>query len=184
MHNRIRTVLAAVLLAVISHPVACLAAVQTWTRWERSLTSTTPHADGDNEVTLSATFSGPNQERITGLGFWDGDRTYRIRCLFPKPGTWTWKTECSDADDPGLHHQSGTIEVEPYSGSNPLYRHGYLRVSPSRRYLEHTDGTPFLWIGDTAWTAPMNARMDDWKTYLRDRREKGFTGLQVFCASD
>jgi hypothetical protein len=184
VRSRIELALKVALLAAISCPVACLSAVQTWTRWEHTLTSAKPHADGDGGVTLRVTYSGPSQERITGLGFWDGDRTFKTRCLFPKPGTWTWKTECSDADDSGLHNHSGRVEVEAYSGSNPLYRHGYLRVSANRRYLEHADGKPFLWIGDTAWAAPMNARMDDWQTYLRDRREKGFTGLQVFCASD
>jgi len=184
MHNKTRIVLAAVMLAAIIHPVACLSAVQAWTLWEQALTSTKPHPDSDNEVTLRVTYSGPNQERIAGLGFWDGDHTFKIRCLFPKPGTWTWKTECSDAEDPGLHHRSGTVEVELYSGSNPLYRHGYLRVSSNRHYLEHTDTTPFLWVGDTAWAAPMNARMEDWRTYVRDRHDKRFTGLQVFTASD
>ena len=29
----------------------------------------------------------------------------------------------------------------------------------------------------------MNASMEDWQTYLRDR-DKKFTVLQVFCASD
>ena len=78
----------------------------------------------------------------------------------------------------------GSVEVTAYSGSNPLYRHGYLRVSENHRFLTHADGTPFLWMGDTPWSAPMNARMEDWQTYLRDRREKKFTVLQVFCASD
>jgi hypothetical protein len=76
------------------------------------------------------------------------------------------------------------VEVSPYLGTNPLYRHGYLRVSENHRYLMHADGTPFLWIGDTAWAAPMNATWDDWQTYVQDRVQKKFTVLQVFCASD
>jgi len=184
MLNRIRLVVAPVLLAAILQPVACRSAVETWTRWEQSLTSAKRHPEADGDVTLRVTYSGPNQDRITGLGFWDGDRTFKIRCLFPKPGTWTWRTECSDPEDSGLHGQSGTVEVRPYDGDNPLYRHGYLRVSANGRYLEHADGTPYLWVGDTAWAAPMNATMKDWQEYLRDRREKGFTGVQIFCASD
>ena len=43
------------------------------------------------------------------------------------------------------------VEVSPYEGNNPLYRRGFLRVSENRRYLVYGDGTPFLWIGDTAW---------------------------------
>ncbi len=184
MSKRISIALTAIFFAAILQPVACRSAVETWKRWEQSLTSAKPDGEGDGDVTLRVNYSGPNQERIIGLGFWDGDRTFKIRCLFPKPGTWTWKTECSDSSDTGLHHQSGTVEVHPYSGSNPLYRHGYVQVSANRRYLEQADGKPFLWIGDTTWAAPMNAALEDWQIYLRDRREKGFTGLQVFCASD
>ncbi len=118
-----------------------------------------------------------------GLGFCDGGNSFRIRCLFPEPGQWTWQTTCSDASNAGLHNRSGSVEVAPYSGSNPLYRHGDLRVGDNHRFLAHADGTPFLWIGDTPWAAPMNANLEDLRTYLRDRRDKQFTVLQVFCAS-
>ena len=35
------------------------------------------------------------------------------------------------------------MEVQPYPGANPLYRHGYLRVAANHRHLTHADGTPF-----------------------------------------
>ena len=31
------------------------------------------------------------------------------------------------------------------------FTHGNLKVDGSGRYLEHDDGTPFLYMGDTAW---------------------------------
>jgi hypothetical protein len=173
----------AVLLAPLLSPVACCAALGTWMRWEQSLTSATVYTN-PNTVTIKVSYAGPNQRTINGLGFWDGRNSVKIRCLFPEPGRWTWQTACSDTNNAGLHQRSGSVEVVPYSGTNPLYRHGYLRVSDNHRFLTHADGTPFLWMGDTPWSAPMNASMEDWQTYLRDRREKKFTVLQVFCASD
>lgn len=155
-----------------------------WTCWGESIESARPHADPYAEVTLSVTYTGPGGETIRGFGFWDGESTFRIRCRFPSPGQWTWRTTSSDPSDAGLHDRSGTIEVVPYGGENPLRRHGSLRVSANGRYLEHADGTPFLWIGDTAWAAPMQATLDEWKIYLEDRRAKGFTAIQIFCASD
>ena len=173
--------LQAVLLAYLLVPTSCRAAVNAWTRWEQTLTSTAEYTN-PGSVTLKVSYAGPNQRTISGLGFWDGTNTFRIRCLFPEPGQWTWKTTCSDSSNTGLHNRSGSVEVTPYAGSNPLYRHGLLRVAENHRFLAHADGTPFLWIGDTPWTAPMNASLEDWQTYLRDRRDKGFTILQIFCA--
>ncbi|MGH7973716.1 MAG: DUF4038 domain-containing protein, partial [Limisphaerales bacterium] len=76
------------------------------------------------------------------------------------------------------------VTVVHYSGRNPLYRHGYLRVSDNHRHLVQADATPFLWLGDTAWATPMNTPWADWQTYVQDRMAKKFTVLQVFCASD
>ena len=74
----------------------------------------------------------------------------------------------------GLHNQKGVVDVSSYQGNNPLYRKGYLKVSDDHRYLMYGDGTPFLWIGDTAWAAPMHATTQEWQTYIQDRRDKRF----------
>ena len=171
-------------LAGVLWPLVGQSAVSTWTRWEQSFTSEKAYANPATDARLKVSYRGPGGQTITGLGFWDWNNTFRIRCLFPTPGRWTWQTTCADANDTGLHNRGGSVDVVPYSGSNPLYQHGDLRVAESRRSLTHADGTPFLWIGDTPWSAPMNARLEDWQTYLGDRRDKGFTVLQVFCASD
>ncbi len=156
--------------------------VPVWNRWETSFTSTMDYQKPAKDVVLSVDYTGPEGLTIHGYGFWDREKTFKIRCLFPKAGTWEWRTECSDPGNTGLHRQQGTIQVTPYDGSNPLYQRGYIRISADSRYLEHNDGTPFLWIGDTAWAAPMNATFDEWKTYIQDRRAKNFSVIQIFCA--
>ena len=46
-----------------------------------------------------------------------------------------------------------SIRLNRYSGPpNPLFNHGILRPSSGGRYLEHADGTPFYWLGDTHWS--------------------------------
>ncbi len=179
-----RSLLGVVLLTAILAPLSSQSAVSTWTRWEHSLTSAKSYANPAVDARLTVSYLGPNQQTISGLGFWDGSNAFKIRCLFPTPGQWTWQTTCADTNNAGLHNFKGSVEVAPYTGLNPLRRHGYLRVSENRRYLVHADGTPFLWVGDSPWSAPMNAGMEDWQTYVLDRREKKFTLLQVFCASD
>lgn len=47
-------------------------------------------------MTLKVSYRGPSEKTITGLGFWDGSNSFRIRCLFPEPGKWIWETACSD----------------------------------------------------------------------------------------
>ena len=82
-------------------------------------------------------------------GFWDGGKTWKLRFAAPVAGEWRWRTSCSEAGDTGLHGAAGSFSVAPYAGSNALYRHGILRPHKSGRFLEHADGVPFYWLGDT-----------------------------------
>ncbi|MEQ2005298.1 MAG: DUF4038 domain-containing protein [Limisphaerales bacterium] len=158
--------------ALAQHPHA-------WERWEQALTSTRPYENPYADVTLRVRFTGPEGRVLAAYGFWDGGSVFRIRCAFPTSGTWRWETECSDAGNSGLHQRQGTVDVTPYRGENRLYRRGFPKVSPDRRYLIYGDGTPFLWMGDTAWATPMRSNDDEWSRYLADRRAKRFTLIQV-----
>ncbi len=150
-----------------------------WQRWEHVLTSERVYANPYADVTLRVRYSGPGGRTLGGYGFWDGGNSFRIRCAFPAAGTWQWETECSDRTDRGLDGQHGTVEVAPDRGDRPLYRRGFLKVSENRRYLTYGDGSPFLWIGDTAWAAPMRASEEQWEAYIADRAAKHFTVIQV-----
>ncbi len=158
---------------------AALSAPHVWQRWEHALASSRSYGNPYADVTVRVTYRGPGDRTLSAYGFWDGGETFRIRCAFPAPGAWTWETECSDPANAGLHRQRGGVEVSPYTGDNRLYRRGFLRVSEDRRYLAHGDGTPFLWIGDTAWAAPHKAGDEEWETYLADRVAKHFTVIQI-----
>ncbi len=157
--------------------------VTTWQRWDHALISSRHYGNPYADVTLRVTYTGPENHTMRTYGFWDGGDTFRIRCAFPAPGTWRWETECSDAANSGLQHQHGTVEVAAYRGANPLYQHGFLKVSENGRYLTLADGTPFLWIGDTAWAGPKRATDEEWNAYLADRAAKHFTLIQVAPAS-
>jgi hypothetical protein len=154
----------------------------TWQRWEHALSSMRHYANPYADVTLQVVYTGPAGRTLHAYGFWDGGDTFRIRCAFPTPGAWRWETECSDPANTGLHQQRGTVVVAPYSGDGVLYRHGFLKVSENRRHLTYGDGTPFLWIGDTAWAVPHRATDEEWVAYVADRTAKHFTLLQVASA--
>jgi hypothetical protein len=152
---------------------------RTWQRWEHALRSTRSYGNPYADVTLRVLYTGPGGRTLRAYGFWDGGDTFRIRCAFPTPGTWRWETKCSDTANTGLHRQRGSVEVAPYQGKNPLYRRGFLKVSDNCRYLAYGDGTPFLWVGDTAWAVPQRASDQQWEAYIADRTAKHFTLIQV-----
>ncbi len=151
-----------------------------WQRWEQRLSATNNLSDPYNAVDLHVTFRGPDGTTFDQDGFWDGDQTVAIRAMFPAPGTWTWTTSSTPADS-GLT-QSGSVQVLPASGSSDLAIHGRLTVAPSGRFLTHADGTPFFWLGDTAWAIPLRASDAEWSQYLDTRVAQGFTVIQIALA--
>lgn len=70
-----------------------------------------------------------------------------------------------------------------YNGSSMGSKLGQLQVSDNRRYLEYEDGTPFFYLGDTAWELLHRLDREEADTYLEDRAEKGFTVVQTVAIS-
>ena len=153
-------------------------------RWEKSLTSTKTYTNPFNDVTLLVQYTGPAGQMLRGYGFWDGDNLFKIRMSFPEAGTWLYTTSASDTTDSGLHNVTGMVDVQTHSSTetNPLYSHGPLRISPDKRHLEHADGTPFLWVGDTLWGATVWLTETGFAEAIADRRAKHFTVLQTNIA--
>jgi len=54
-----------------------------------------------------------------------------------------------------------------------------LGVSENRRYLVREDGSPFLWIGDTAWHLADTATREEIDLYLDHRAANGFSVIQA-----
>lgn len=129
----------------IPHPVEC------WRVLELEFTAHEVHADPYRDLELDVIFAHDGDLELTMPAFWDGERCWKVRFAAPETGAWTYCTQCSDSRDSGLHAQTGSFDVTPYTGNLALCRHGFLRVSQNRRYLEHADGTPFYWLGDTHW---------------------------------
>lgn len=166
-------------------PAAALPAAadpHVWERWETSLRSDRTYPNPYADVSVQVTYEGPGGKTLRTRGYWDGGSTFKLRCAFPVAGEWQWRTTCSDPTNHSLHGRSGRVHVRRYTGQNPLYRHGFLKVSEDHRYLCHADETPFLWMGDTAWAAPFRSQPKDWATYLRARAAQKFSVIQVALA--
>lgn len=59
-----------------------------------------------------------------------------------------------------------------------------LRVSDNRHFLVHADGTPFFYLGDTAWEFLHRGTKEDANYYLRKRAAQGFTVIQTVALAE
>jgi len=167
-----------------------------WEKLELTFTAAQVFTNPYTQAVIWVDLTGPNFNKRV-YGFWDGGQTFRVRLVTTEPGTWSWKSGSSPADD-GLAGKSGSFETTPWNDSekeaNPL-RHGFLRSTTNHHALEHADGTPFFAIGDTWW--PLGASRFHWydddqerpigptagfKDYVRFRQGQGFNWVNTIAA--
>ena len=148
---------------------------------EWSYASTKVYEDPFHDLEIDVVFTEPEGVKRKVPAFWAGEQNWVVRYASPVPGRHHFRTVCSDADNADLNGCEGEIEIAPYDGNNPLYRHGPLRVHADRHHLEHVDGTPFFWLGDTWWMLLCKRWKwpEDLRTMVADRRQKGFSVIQV-----
>jgi hypothetical protein len=60
----------------------------------------------------------------------------------------------------------------------------WLKVSDNHRWLEHTDGTAFFYLGDTAWELFHRLDREEADLYLTNRAEKRFTVIQAVALAE
>ncbi len=71
-----------------------------------------------------------------------------------------------------------------WKGPSVDFSHGNLKVSDNHRFLVFEDGTPFFYLGDTAWELFHRLSKEDAEKYLENRREKGFTVIQTVILAE
>lgn len=171
-------------------------ATHVWEKQELTFTAANSYKNAYTDVVVWIDLTGPNFHRRV-YGFWDGGQTFRVRLVATSPGTWTW-TSGSDPADAGLDGKSGAFDATEWSEAelqeNPL-RHGFLRPTPNGHALQHADGTPYIAIGDTWYSAGSNRFKwydDDtprpigpaagFKDYVRLRKSQGYNWINVIAA--
>jgi hypothetical protein len=71
-----------------------------------------------------------------------------------------------------------------WTGKSVDFSHGKLVVSENHRFLVFEDGTPFFYLGDTAWELFHRLSKEDALKYLENRREKGFNVIQAVILAE
>lgn len=70
--------------------------------------------------------------------------------------------------------------AQPNSAKQPIpWSNGKLVVSANHRFLQHENGTPFFWLGDTGWLLPERLNRDEVQFYLSECERKGFNVVQI-----
>ena len=137
------------------------------------------------KVIFTGTQGEAKEKQFSLVAFWSGGQEWKVNFAPPYTGLWEYISVSTDMD---LNGKTGSFEVieweEQEKISNPA-RRGLVRVKKTGEttghYFEYTDGTPFLWIGDTWWNWTKKAiRFETFKELVDDRSEKGFTVGQLF----
>jgi hypothetical protein len=142
---------------------------------------------------LSVKFEGISGEALNKTyeisGFWNGDSEWKVNFAPPFTGGWKYTTS---SPDKGLNRKNGSFNViawtEEEKRANPV-RHGFVKVKKDMNgeghYFEYSDGTPFLWIGDTWWNwTNRKIKPETFMALVDDRAAKGFNVGQLFVAAN
>lgn len=148
---------------------------------EFTISTTRSYDEIIDDIEVDVIFTGPGGQKWKVPAFGTGTNVFRVCFAAPRPGEYVWQSVCTNPDDIGLHGQEGKLQVVSYNGPCELFRHGRLRVAATKRTLEHVDGTPFFWMGDTWWFGLV--KRFDWpdgvKRLVADRNAKGFNLIQI-----
>jgi hypothetical protein len=123
--------------------------VPRWSVYELSLTATDDKIDPYLETDLVGVFTGPTGQSVIVNGFWDGDRTFRLRFAPTIEGTWTFMTVSSD---PAMDGQMGSVRCTPAQPG----AHGFVRGSAGRvAQWTFDDGEPAFTAASTVHVVPV-----------------------------
>lgn len=154
-----------------------VARIPKWQRWELPLKSSVTYANPLQEAELRVLLVSPLGETNRVYGFWDGGREWKVRFKPIFPGRWRYYTMCSDQANAGLHGRSGEFLCTAPEGGSRFQQHGPVAVARTQQHLEHSDRTPFFWLGDAAWLAAIKSTPADWQEYVKQRAAQKFNAV-------
>jgi hypothetical protein len=179
MKTRLLTSVLVVLFCLVGSG-GLLAQTSIWSRHEIHLQSSKSYNNAIYDVKeFRITFTAPSGSQRIVRGFWDGGTDWKVRFMPDETGRWSWRTECSDKENSGLHNQSGIFECVENKSADPLFQKGAIRHEPGKYYLSYSDGTPFFWLACTAWNGALKSTDEEWEYYLNQRKKHHYNTIQL-----
>ena len=162
-----------------------LPAGSTWKMWEITLLANTDYNNPFKDVTISATFSNPAGDVMNVKGFWDGERTYRVRFTPPDASAWSYQISSNHAD---LALELSTVEMKFSSAT------GFLRRDAELEYaygFVYDNGQHFFMFGQTFYeivsTAVSGEKMDNgqeiWQYGIDQTAAHGMNKVRLLVSS-
>lgn len=151
-----------------------------WKKYEVTFTSEKEYNNPIYDVKdFRITFTAPSGKTQVVRGFWDGEKTWKVRFSPGETGTWNWKSQCTDDKNTGLHNQQGTFLCRPNNREEPIFKKGSLTHPAGKYYLAYNDGTPFFWLACTAWNGALKSTDEEWEYYLSHRVKNQYNVIQM-----
>ncbi len=98
------------------------------------------------QVSLEATFLGPDGRQMKVPGYWDGESDWWVRFTPPEAGSWKYSLTVTDSRGSSLPIM-GTFSVAPSSLHGWLQAGNWVDPAFSGHYLVYADGAPFYGVG-------------------------------------
>ena len=184
------------------------AEVETQNCWQRTIVATRALTTSYRTMKLKVTFSHPPTGNARSVyAFYDGlsggRDIIRFRSSFKDLGAWNYSFACEAGDcqagtgltNAEVLNRSVTVTSLQAASSNPLFTKGHPTVSEAWAFTyppQHTgngplifrNGEPFLWVGDSAWAAPLRSLPNEWIAYINDRKARNFSLVQIGIAPE
>jgi hypothetical protein len=125
------------------------------------------------DLTATVLMAAPDARTTRALPmFWDGGATWKFRFSPDRVGVWRWTV---DSPDKGLNGQSGKFEV-----TDSMLPGSIRPMKGHPLHFERQDGTPFWFMGDTAWAMFTDNKeekhdRDAAHRYVAARAKQGFS---------
>ncbi len=74
---------------------------------------------------------------------------------------------------------AGNATADPKPKIYQPWKNGKLKISENGRYMQHENGTPFFWMGETGWLLPERLDRSEASYYLSNCRKAGYNVVQV-----
>jgi hypothetical protein len=130
----------------------------------------------DEYLTADVLFEDPEKRRRLVPAFLSGGE-WRVRYASDVVGEHRYFAKLSNGRL--LERPEGVVNVVRRDGRGVLDK-GPLRVASGRRHLEHSDGSPFLWLADTWWHG-LTRRVShaEFGDLAETRAAQGFSVIQL-----
>ena len=125
-----------------------------------------------------ASLTGPGVKKVQLCLFWNGGSSFTFRFSPDLEGEWQW--DVPDATEP----LSGRFEVIPSDRPG-----GIVEMPDSPAHFARQDGSPFWFVGDTAWSLVTDNQNENHDreaafVYIDKRVSQGFNVFHTMCISE